>query len=51
MNQVMIGDHLINANQKCFVIAEIGINHNGNLDFAKRLIDVAVLAGGVSRNR
>ena len=27
-----------------FIIAEIGINHNGNLDIAKKLIDVAVLA-------
>ena len=29
-----------------FVIAEIGINHNGSLELAKRLIDGAVLAGG-----
>jgi N-acetylneuraminate synthase len=28
-----------------FIIAEIGINHNGNLDIAKQLIDVAVSAG------
>jgi len=28
-----------------FVIAEIGINHNGSLDTAKQLIDVAVDAG------
>ena len=28
-----------------FVIAEIGINHNGNLDIAKKLIDGASLAG------
>ena len=28
-----------------FVIAEIGINHNGNLDICKQLIDVAVKAG------
>ena len=28
-----------------FVIAEIGINHNGDLDIARRLIDVAVTAG------
>ena len=27
------------------VIAEIGINHNGDLDAAKRLIDIAVVAG------
>lgn len=28
-----------------FIIAEIGINHNGNLEIAKQLIDVAVSAG------
>lgn len=28
-----------------YVIAEIGINHNGNMDIAKQLIDVAVVAG------
>jgi len=28
-----------------FIIAEIGINHNGNLDIAKKLIDVAANAG------
>jgi len=28
-----------------FIIAEIGINHNGSLDIAKKLIDVAVDAG------
>jgi N-acetylneuraminate synthase len=31
--------------QPCFVVAEIGINHNGDLEVAKRLIDAAVLAG------
>ena len=27
---------------KTYIIAEIGINHNGSLDVAKQLIDVAV---------
>ena len=30
---------------KCSIISEIGINHNGSLDIAKKLIDVSVLAG------
>lgn len=30
---------------KVFVVAEIGINHNGDVNIAKRLIDVAVIAG------
>ena len=28
-----------------FIIAEIGINHNGDLDIAKKLIDGAIFAG------
>jgi N-acetylneuraminate synthase len=35
----------IGKNQPCYVIAEIGINHNGSLDIAKKLIDGAVEAG------
>jgi len=30
---------------KTYVIAEIGINHNGDLNTAKRLIDIAAAAG------
>ena len=30
---------------KTYIIAEIGINHNGSLDIAKRLIDIAAVAG------
>ena len=28
-----------------FITAEIGINHNGDINIAKKLVDVAVLAG------
>ena len=28
-----------------FICAEIGINHNGSIDIAKKLIDVAVRCG------
>jgi len=46
MNQtVKIGDRLVGNNQPSFVIAEIGINHNGNLDIAKKLIAAAIVAG------
>ena len=31
--------------KETFVIAEIGINHNGSLEIAKQLIDWAVLSG------
>ncbi|MFC2121399.1 N-acetylneuraminate synthase family protein [Bacteroidota bacterium] len=30
---------------KTFIIAEIGINHNGNINIAKKLIDGAIFAG------
>lgn len=42
---VTIGDRQVGEGQPCFVIAEIGINHNGDLSIAKRLIDVAKEAG------
>lgn len=45
MNTVRVGDKLIGDNQPCFIVAEIGINHNGDIDMAKRLISVAVAAG------
>ena len=45
MAQVKIGDTLVGDGHPCYVIAEIGINHNGNIDQAKRLISVAVAAG------
>ena len=31
--------------KKVFIIAEAGVNHNGSLELAKKLIDVAVVAG------
>jgi N-acetylneuraminate synthase len=45
MNEVKIGDRLIGGRHPCYIIAEIGINHNGDLDIAKQLIDIAVSAG------
>jgi len=35
----------IGEKEPCFVIAEIGINHNGNLEIAKKMIDVACDCG------
>jgi N-acetylneuraminate synthase len=45
MPQVKIGNILVGDGQPCFIIAEIGINHNGDVDTAKKLIDVAEAAG------
>lgn len=42
---VQIGNRQVGDGEPCFVIAEIGINHNGDLAIAKQLIDAAVLAG------
>jgi N-acetylneuraminate synthase len=42
---VRIGQRLVGDYEPCYVVAEIGINHNGDLDLAKRLISVAVAAG------
>jgi N-acetylneuraminate synthase len=40
-----IAGRKVGANEPCFVIAEIGVNHNGSVDVAKRLVDCAVEAG------
>jgi len=45
MRSVKIGNRLVGPGQPCFIVAEIGINHNGDVDLAKRLISVAVAAG------
>jgi N-acetylneuraminate synthase len=42
---IKIGNKAIGDGEPCYVIAEIGINHNGDIDLAKRLISVAVAAG------
>lgn len=42
---VQVGHLLVGEGQPCFITAEIGINHNGDLNIAKRLIDVAFMAG------
>lgn len=44
MTTVTIGTKKV-GEQSCVVIGEIGINHNGDLDIAKKLIDVAIDAG------
>lgn len=43
--RVRIGDKWVGEEEPCFIVAEIGINHNGQLEIAKQLIDVAVSAG------
>ena len=45
MDSFEIGDRAIGPSEPTYVIAEAGSNHNGNLDTAKELIDVAADAG------
>jgi len=45
MSTFSIGDRAIGPEEPVFVISEAGSNHNGDLDVAKELIDVAVEAG------
>ena len=40
-----IGAHLISDHEKCFIIAEVGNNHNGDITLAKRLVDLSIEAG------
>jgi N-acetylneuraminate synthase len=43
--EIMIGNRKIGDGNPTFIVAEIGINHNGSLEIAKSLIDVAVKTG------
>lgn len=42
---IKIGTHPVGPGQGVYIVAEIGINHNGDLETARRLIDVAKAAG------
>ncbi len=44
MAEIRIGDKFVGDGHPCYVVAEVGINHNGDIDTAKQLIDVAVEA-------
>ena len=43
--KITIGQYTVGDKSPVFIIAEIGNNHNGNMDFAKKLIDCAAAAG------
>lgn len=45
MRAIKIGNRSIGDGAPCFIIAEAGINHNGNIELAKKLIDAAKEAG------
>ncbi|NJD05352.1 MAG: N-acetylneuraminate synthase [Methylococcaceae bacterium] len=45
MNAIHIAGRPVGSGRPCFVIAEAGVNHNGDMDLAFRLIDAAQEAG------
>jgi len=45
MPEIKIGDRLVGDGHPTYVIAEIGVNHNGLFDLAIELIDVSIAAG------
>lgn len=42
---IKIGKHVISEDSPCFVIAEVGHNHQGNIETAKKLIDAVAACG------
>lgn len=42
---VRIGPKLVGSDEPVYIVAEIGINHNGDVGVAKQLIEVAAAAG------
>lgn len=45
MEEIKIASFRIGASNPAFIIAEIGLNHNGTIELAKKLIDKAVVSG------
>lgn len=43
--EIRIGERMIGDGHPTYIVAEVGINHNGDVELAKRLIDAALLAG------
>lgn len=43
--EIKIGEYTICESSRPYMIAEIGINHNGDMDIAKKLIDAANATG------
>lgn len=44
-NEIIINDRKISNNTPVYIIAEAGVNHNCDMDIARKMIDVAVEAG------
>lgn len=42
---IKIANKIVGDDYPCFIVAEIGINHNGSIDNAKKMIDIALTTG------
>ena len=45
MKSIKIQNKIIGEGNPCFIVAEIGINHGGNLKLAFKMIDAAKKSG------
>jgi len=45
MKKIKIANRVVGQGQPCFIVAEMGINHNGDINSAKKMIDVAKECG------
>jgi len=43
--KIRVGERFIGDGEPAFIIAELGINHNGSVEIAKKMIDGAVFSG------
>ena len=43
--EIKFGNHMMGDGHPAYIIAEVGINHNGDIEIAKKIIDAAVHAG------
>jgi len=48
MNRLRINRHWVGDNNPCFIVAEAGVNHQGEIDKAKQMVNVAVGAGATA---
>jgi N,N'-diacetyllegionaminate synthase len=44
LKPIQIKDKIIGTDFPCFIVAEAGVNHNGKIDLAQKLVDIAVAA-------
>jgi N-acetylneuraminate synthase len=43
--EIKLGNRMVGDGHPAYIIAEVGINHNGDIEIAKKIIDAAVHAG------